>query len=771
MLKEVLSTSFEGGELKLVLRSSDNADAVTFGGQMENDEDAETESSVAVCTLRPFSALIKQSKYRILAEQRSAAVTYRPFMPIFLGSRDALGYMSYLSLVCRELSTYKSFHYSSSPRAAVINCSLLEKSNSKTFHIGMPPTGSSNKISAAAKSVADRQGRPTEVHKVEVAGRTVSNPDRLRELIKIVERGISTTAYLKIPSAKPNGGIINILEMLDMHSPVCSSIVWAAAVHHRSVRARPEVDDFLSDASSYMHMSNSLMAASVATSTTVDASMRSVTLEGLLGKAINKRPMSAAPRKDISAVGKLAPVPLTAFWDTNSSGFGPLMSLSEFQFHWLPAITIPDLISTGEINEATVVQETPRQAVEGLIWEQLHSSFLYTFNTIKRLGKITTDSKMKERIKNFSDIEVRVTSGVVTLWRFILFLRSRDLEMAGKPGAWSQCLVPLSMWQIARIVFKVSDILKENWVFHLGSARGNAPKTTGGELQQVGITVEALLECPHFHRVIALCAESLCYISYDDESSPRQSDFASAPSTTMGEDAVPRRRETNIRSSIIRSKHSMVERTSSVGSAARGRPAARRTVSRTLSSFGGAGTPLAVPVPPTTVRPSNSLQFSLTSFSRSFAGDENYKENGTELQGGATELSFPSFNELTEPGLFLKYKYKSSFGGVEMRDRLLSTLGRYMAEVLVLRLKETVKVGGELKQSISKVGTASTPYSIPANIALYTAPGGSNQGKRVGEEPTRAWPVLAKSGFDISVGTVGSDGVIRYITRWSLSEE
>lgn len=739
--------------------------AVTFGGQMEN-EDHEEESNQKNNTLqKPFSALLKRSKYRILFEYRSPTLVFKPFMPIFLGSHSSLNYMSYLSLVCRELGTFKSFHFSASPRATVINCALLEKHYSRFYQLGSFSSGTA-KASAASKSVNDRKGRPTSVPSDDIVVDKVSNPDRLKALIKIVEKGISSTAYLKIPKAKPNGGTINILEMLDMHSPVCSSIVWAAAVHHRSVRAKLE-DDLHSDLSSFLNISNSLMS-SLAGQSSIEAS-KSLTLESLLGKNTTKEPLSSSKKNDVIAVGKLAPVPLTAFWETNESGFGPLMSLSEFQFHWLPSINVADLISAGGINQDKVTQETPTQAVEGMVWEQLHASYLYTFNTVKRLAKITTDVKMKERIKNLSDMEIRVAGGVVTLWRFILYLRSRNLEMEGRPGAWSQCLVPLSMWQIARIAFKVSDMMKENWVFHIGTGR-RAASGAGSMLQTVDVNVSALLSCNRFRRLTALCTESLCYISYEDTSVPTNNHEPSQTSVAevYADDIVRRRRSTNIRSSIINvafSKAGPVEPQPEPKSRGLNRGTIRRTLIQKQNSNEGN---LIDPVPPQSTRPSNSLQFNLTTgvLSESFRRGDDVADDRV--------VTHPTFDEITDPSLFLKYSYKSSFGGVELRDRLLSTIGRFIAEVITLRTQALSGSPSTVKTYKNNAPAVldNQRSTAPAAVNLYATQGMSfgSQGKNT-DDPKNGWPELSSSKFDLNMGTMNSEHLISYVSKWSLSEE
>jgi hypothetical protein len=882
VLQDVLSTSFVNSQFQPAppdeaAAAAAEMEAATMGGQMENDEPPEGEAAAAAPeagALTPFARLIKQSKYRILADHRSAAVPYRPFMPIFLGSHSAMSYMSYFSLVCRELGTFKAFSASASPRATVINCSLVERHHRNFYQLGGASAAGSGGggSAAAAQSASERggggggaagKGRKGGSELSVSAGR-LSKPERLQALIRVVERGISSTAYLKSSLAKPDGGTINILEMLDMHSPACSSIVWAAAVHHHSVRQRR--DDDLLNASSVLTGGGSMltggMGGGVSASLTLAGSAdgsKSVTLDNLMGKNITRAPLSSAKARggEPKAVGKLAPVPLTAFWETNATGFGPLMSLSEFQFHWLPALSVPDLVSAGPLGSGrggdALSLETPAQAVQGVIWEQLHGSYLYTHNTIKRLAKITPDAAMKARIKQLSDAEVRVAAGVVTLWKLILFLRSRGLELSGKPGAWSQCLVPLSMWQVARIVFKVSDMLRERWGSRVGAGGAR------GVLRAAEVTVPALLECEAFRRMVALCAESLCFISYTDVSAPLPASASASPSPSpssasqgptpagagagAGEAGAYARpaRATNVRSSIIhaatsasasasasrgaaldRSRSGVSDQAAAPGAGAgagagatpaRSRGPNRRTVAKKQSQGGegeggapaGAGAGAgAGPHPPTAARPSHAIQFSLLSVSgngngasmggsfargsvgASFAFDEAEAEAGP---GKEEPRTYPSYEDITNPALFLKYQYKTSFGGAELRDRLLSTLGRFVAEVIVLRAhpsgrdadrdrdkppatkgqNATAKALAAAKEKAAGAGAGAG--TVPASSALFSAPAPGPGGAEGGDRPQHAWPPLPPSRCDLALGSMGPDGLLDYMARWTQSEE
>jgi len=47
------------------------------------------------------------------------------------------------------------------------------------------------------------------------------------------------------------------------------------------------------------------------------------------------------------------------------------------------------------------------------------------------------------------------------IWQMNLYLRSQLKQINGLPGIWSSCLEPLSLWQIARIMLKAADMLKD----------------------------------------------------------------------------------------------------------------------------------------------------------------------------------------------------------------------------------------------------------------------------------------------------------------------
>lgn len=219
-------------------------------------------------------------------------------------------------------------------------------------------------------------------------------------------------------------------------------------------------------------------------------------------------PNANAPRK-------VFPLVLTSRWNSERSGRGPLQALSELHYSWLPRLFAPDILSTTAIREddhktfhhhnrfvgtAPLTRESA-----SILSEELETSLLSVIACIRILARSTLTPALRDRLKYAKKLEIRATSGFVTLYRLIMYLHSLERESCGLSPLWGSCLSMPSLWQFTRLLLKISDILKFEW---------------STLMEGKDLSVEDLISHPLFSEAIYLCAESfLPLLNYAELSS------------------------------------------------------------------------------------------------------------------------------------------------------------------------------------------------------------------------------------------------------------
>jgi hypothetical protein len=126
----------------------------------------------------------------------------------------------------------------------------------------------------------------------------------------------------------------------------------------------------------------------------------------------------------------------------------------------------------------------------GILFEELEASLLSVMNSTHSIihTRLTADIRMK--LRNMNKLEMRVTATVLTLWQLVQYLQCNLLEQyylhlssvststsSASPSSflstllssvvssvsWSSCLNAFNLWQLSRIMIKISDILSFPW--------------------------------------------------------------------------------------------------------------------------------------------------------------------------------------------------------------------------------------------------------------------------------------------------------------------
>jgi hypothetical protein len=131
----------------------------------------------------------------------------------------------------------------------------------------------------------------------------------------------------------------------------------------------------------------------------------------------------------------------------------------------------------------------------GILFEEMEASLLSVMNSTHSIihTRLTADIRMK--LRNMNKLEMRVTACVLTLWQLVQYLQCNLLEQyylhlssvsisassssspSSSPSSflstllssvvssvsWSSCLNAFNLWQLSRIMIKISDILSFPW--------------------------------------------------------------------------------------------------------------------------------------------------------------------------------------------------------------------------------------------------------------------------------------------------------------------
>jgi len=244
-----------------------------------------------------------------------------------------------------------------------------------------------------------------------------------------------------------------IMQKLDLQSPFGNSIISSVLLH------------------SHHTMKN--VTATVGTTTSTAAAMSSTT------RADNIR-LKTRDNKIIESKSwqTLFPLIISSEWGQASHGFGALSAMADLNFIWLPRWSAPDVIYTEVSNDGTsgassksvdlysrFTAGTPPSLSEscGILYEELEGSLLWVLNANKILNKSHITVEIRNRLNRASQVEMRVTACMISIWQLVQYLRCANREVNDVPAVWSACLNPINLWQFTRLMLKLCDLIAADW--------------------------------------------------------------------------------------------------------------------------------------------------------------------------------------------------------------------------------------------------------------------------------------------------------------------
>jgi hypothetical protein len=170
------------------------------------------------------------------------------------------------------------------------------------------------------------------------------------------------------------------------------------------------------------------------------------------------------------------------------------------------------------------------------------------------------------------------------------------------------------------------------------------------------------------------------------------------------------------------------------------------------------------PVPPTVEKPSSiairtTVNKFNTTIAAAFAVNTNTSKPTVERGPRVVKpkVTYMSFKEITDPAQLVKFVYRDSFAGEEFKNRLLATVGRYLAEVIANKHTRPTSV-----DPAKRTGGGS-----PVVLSRKSPMDKVNQLDR--DAPMTPWPDLSTLPCDLSMGPIESERLIEFLTEWSLS--
>jgi len=263
-----------------------------------------------------------------------------------------------------------------------------------------------------------------------------------------------------------------IMQKLDLLSPFGNSIVSSVLLHahHSKSNSMPDkVKNFTTAAVGTSSSAGATVAVSSNARADIDRSKtapKTVSrIQGNSSKAVESKSWQA-----------LFPLIISSEWGQSSHGFGALSALADLNFVWLPRLSAPDVIYTDLSNDSAsssaisptsvdlysrFTSGTPPSLSEscGILYEELEGSLLWVLNASKILNKSRITEEIRNRLNRASQVEIRVTACMISIWQLVHYLRCASRELNDVPAVWSACLSPISLWQFTRLTLKLCDMI------------------------------------------------------------------------------------------------------------------------------------------------------------------------------------------------------------------------------------------------------------------------------------------------------------------------
>lgn len=489
------------------------------------------------------------------------------------------------------------------------------------------------------------------------------------------------------------------------------------------------------------------------------------------------------------------PYIVTAEWGTAVHGHSPIIGVHDLQYTWLPRFFCPDIVGTGDHTTQPYTrssENTPPDVRESgaILTEELESCLLWIMITTRRFARADITPKLINRLRHATKVQVRATSCLLAMWNLVNYQRSADNEIQGRPAVWSACLQQITLWQAARLICKVNDILEAPWHSLLAAAAASTR----------GIRVSDVMANEEFPKGICLVAESFYAFAYD-----------AAPTRLVHED-VPDSRPI---SKPVRPSTGGDEKV-------QGRPGVGQLSRETMRSqtarlhINRRHIQKAAKKATMALRERVDALRSVTRFSRSVAVQMAMDRKDAVVSASQTEAgvlataaatSATGGNKVTVSAQPVVKESSADIiaAGRLFRDRFLAFLAMYLAELVVHHCKSPPMASAVEKvvdRKMAHVSTAGGYLSLGAagaaapsqsnqnatnkadiksiigdsvGVLVAGVPGGTARG--IGGGATAAvapptefitWPDIFPDNCDITLGGFSAADIVQYLLRWTL---
>jgi flagellar biosynthesis chaperone FliJ len=208
-----------------------------------------------------------------------------------------------------------------------------------------------------------------------------------------------------------------------------------------------------------------------------------------------------------SATGsKSFPLIISSEWKGPQPGAGPLADSGELTFAWLPRFMCADVTVSQRhhVEQQHRSGQYPPGLLEsaGIVFEELENCLLWVMISCRMIVNANISPDMLHKLRHAKKIQVRVTSGLIALWHMVLYQYSSAKEFAGGSANWSECVVPLSLWQLARLLIKTSEIIEIGW-----------PEAVLGPSDPPESGIDRLQKSRRFRKAVDLLSESFGFLN------------------------------------------------------------------------------------------------------------------------------------------------------------------------------------------------------------------------------------------------------------------
>ena len=251
------------------------------------------------------------------------------------------------------------------------------------------------------------------------------------------------------------------------------------------------------------------------------------------GLVFSKTPPSTTVSSSMGYSRGACNVLMSAMWSHKQSpgevrttkhfGTGPALTVGMLNFHWLSEHTIPDLIGCAKISSLSPGSSliVSRDLSFGAIGDVVEGELHWAMNSLRRVANTRMTKAVRERIRYSTKIEMRMLACTLSLWKLNLSLECKLRELKNQPPQWTSFLEPLSLWQLARLVLKISDVSCNAQWSDLADDYNNSNCSTLWTKEYLFGFANILLKDLNFVKSICLIAESFSKLSFIPEDSEK----------------------------------------------------------------------------------------------------------------------------------------------------------------------------------------------------------------------------------------------------------